>query len=256
MTVEFSNPLLRPGTYAEIDDELVYVAAATLPTVTIIRAMDGTTAASHSDDAIITVDPRWTRKQILDVMIDEIRSWPNDLCAVSTVELTFPANTPTVDLSGSSGKNVRRILKAETAAFDPTYSYRKLDLELLTRQSTAAFTSGNAVQITNGLAFRTSSLVRVTYGSQFNVDSITTATELESGVGLSVNLLNVLIAGTAWRLLMNSEMELTGVGTAAGATIIQPTHRIQAAQAAREDRDRLIAMEIRRLYDEFGVRGG
>lgn len=256
LAVDFSNPLIRAGSYIELGYELMYVTGGTLPSVNVIRGMHGTTAASHSDDALITVEPRWTKQQILEAMQDEIRSWPNDLCAITTVELTFGANTPAVDLTGSSGKEVRRIFRAEAAPTDATYGYRKLDVELLTRQSTSNFASGNAVQIVNGLTYGAGTTVRVTYGYQFDADTFTSSTDLETGLGFTANLLNVLIAGTVWRLLLNSEAELTNLGVSAGAGIVQPTHRVQAAQAAREDRDRLIAMEIRRLYDEFGVRGG
>lgn len=44
--------LLKTGDIIKIDDELMYVASVATDTATVVRAYGGTTAASHSDDAV------------------------------------------------------------------------------------------------------------------------------------------------------------------------------------------------------------
>ncbi|MEB3214438.1 MAG: hypothetical protein VKL39_24030 [Leptolyngbyaceae bacterium] len=255
LTVTVSNPLIRPGTFIEIGYELMYVVAATLPSVTVIRGVEGTTAASQSDDAIITVQPRWTRQQFLEAIQEEIWSWPPDLCAIATVEVTFSADRPRVDLSGASGRTVRRLYRAETQRPSTYENNRRVDLEFLTRQDTGDYPSGTMLQLAHGTRFIEDTVVRVTYGYEFDASALVSTTNLLTGTGLTRGLLQALKAGVMWRLLLNSEAELTSAGAAAPPNAIQPTHRVQAAQAAREDRDRLLAMEVRRVYDEFGVTG-
>jgi hypothetical protein len=63
---------LRPGSVFEIDSEMFYVWASTSgsKTLTVERGFNGTTAASHSAGALITVNPRFPRAQILEALND------------------------------------------------------------------------------------------------------------------------------------------------------------------------------------------
>lgn len=65
---------LRPGSVFEIDSELFYVWEAVSGTKTLIveRGFNGTTAATHTANAIVTVNPRFPRAQILEALNDEL----------------------------------------------------------------------------------------------------------------------------------------------------------------------------------------
>lgn len=65
---------LRAGSVFEIDSELFYVweANAGTKTLTVERGFNGTTAATHSAAAIITVNPRFPRAQVFEAVNDEL----------------------------------------------------------------------------------------------------------------------------------------------------------------------------------------
>jgi hypothetical protein len=65
---------LRPGSVFEIDSELFYVweAVSGTKTLTVERGFNGTTAATHTANAIVTVNPRFPRAQILEALNDEL----------------------------------------------------------------------------------------------------------------------------------------------------------------------------------------
>lgn len=59
------------GSICEFEDgEQVYVEGASGTTITIKRGHNGTTAASHSDNAVFAVNPTWTRKMITQALTD------------------------------------------------------------------------------------------------------------------------------------------------------------------------------------------
>lgn len=65
---------IRSGTVFEIDSELFYVWEATTgtKTLTVERGFNGTTAATHSANAIVTVNPRFPRAQVFEALNDEL----------------------------------------------------------------------------------------------------------------------------------------------------------------------------------------
>lgn len=65
---------LRPGAVFEVDNEMMYVWSSTSgsKTVTVERGFNGTTAAAHTAGALITVNPRFPRAQILEALNDEL----------------------------------------------------------------------------------------------------------------------------------------------------------------------------------------
>ena len=65
---------LRTGQVLEIDSELMYIWATDVPTktLTVQRGFNGTTAAAHTAGAIITVNPRFPRAQVLESINDEL----------------------------------------------------------------------------------------------------------------------------------------------------------------------------------------
>ncbi len=94
---------LRPGTVFEIDSEMFYVweSSVSSKTLTVERGWNGTTAASHANNAIITVSPRFPRAQILEAINDEIAdlsSPVNGLYQMKIVDTTYNGTDPMINL--------------------------------------------------------------------------------------------------------------------------------------------------------------
>lgn len=74
VVVSYDVAGLRPGSVFEIDSELFYVweVNSGTKTLTVERAFNGTTAAAHTAGAIVTVNPRFPRAQVLEAINDEL----------------------------------------------------------------------------------------------------------------------------------------------------------------------------------------
>lgn len=74
VVVSYDVAGLRAGSVFEIDSELFYVWEVNTgtKTLTVERAFNGTTAAAHTAGAIVTVNPRFPRAQILEAINDEL----------------------------------------------------------------------------------------------------------------------------------------------------------------------------------------
>lgn len=74
VTVTYDVAGLRAGSVFEIDTEMFYVwdVNSGSKTLTVERGFNGTTAATHTAGAVITVNPRFPRAQILEALNDEL----------------------------------------------------------------------------------------------------------------------------------------------------------------------------------------
>ena len=98
---------IRPGGVIQIDSELIYVweISSGSKTVTVERGWNGTTAVAHAAGAIVTVDPKFPRAQILEAInaeLDDLSSPVNGLFQIKTLELNYNGtwsmiNLPTTD---------------------------------------------------------------------------------------------------------------------------------------------------------------
>ena len=254
LTCTDQNALLRGGSYVEIDYEVLYVRSRSGATVTAIRGELGTTAATHSNGAKIRIEPRFPKQAILEALKAEIDDLPRDLFQITTADVTWPANTSMVNVPSPLSDPVRllRVTRLDSDTTTPRY----VPARLLSRQSTGDVASGFGVHLRDGLVFESDQAVRVTYGRKFATGTFTSATDLQSTVGLTDPLVEAVKAGAVWRLLQSTEVERTQV-TAVGPSVdreqVPPTHRIQLEQGLLRTRDLLVEREIRRIHDEFGV---
>jgi hypothetical protein len=97
---------LRAGTVFEVDSELFYIweANSATKTLTVERGYAGTTAASHSSGALVTVTPRFPRAQMLDALnadIDDLSSTANGLFRVVSVDLSYNGADRQIDITSS-----------------------------------------------------------------------------------------------------------------------------------------------------------
>ena len=96
----------RTGSVFELGSEMFYVwdAQPSTKTLTVERGYLGTTAASHSSGAVLTLNPRFPRQQMLDSVnadIDDLSSTANGLFRVVTVDLTYNGSDRQIDITSS-----------------------------------------------------------------------------------------------------------------------------------------------------------
>jgi hypothetical protein len=99
---------MNRGSIIEIDLEQIYIYSVTVSSKTVtdcIRGFNGTTAASHSANAVITIAPKFPASRILQAINDDLRdlSSPiNGLYRVLVEELIFNAAQSGYDMPGAS----------------------------------------------------------------------------------------------------------------------------------------------------------
>lgn len=91
--------LFAPGMVIEINSELIVVGTVDEDNSTLsglVRGAQGTTAAAHSDDDIITISPSWARVSIFDAIADSVMSlWPELYEVATSTEFTISETGPT-----------------------------------------------------------------------------------------------------------------------------------------------------------------
>ena len=82
--------LLGNGALVEIDQELMLVTAANTSTrtLTVSRGYSGTTAAAHSDEANLYINPTFPRKSVFDAVADNISRLYPSLYNITTTNVT------------------------------------------------------------------------------------------------------------------------------------------------------------------------
>ncbi len=250
---EFAPAGLVAGSYVEIDDEVMYVWSVDTgtKTATVERGQLGSTAATHADDAVIRVTPRFTRVQILNALRDEIRSWPPQIYAVVRGILTAVADTRAIDLAGTSAMSGLRFLRASVERTVSTPSGTKWHLlegaHIESHADTTDFPSGKTLRWATYLPEAAN--LNVVLGAEFATGSFT------STIGLTSHMLDIPPIGAAVRLLFPKEIKRTddaAQGRSRLAEDVPPGAASRTAQEMLGWRDRRLSEEINRLVSDFG----
>lgn len=249
---------ISPGVIIEIDYEQMIVVSNSTVTLTVIRAWNGTTAASHTSGTVVYVEPKFPRQAILDEVANELRSLPESIYTTGTAVLSFASNTNRVDLTGATG-TVYRIVHADRSNFEgQSYPGFKPTLQIIRNADTTAFPSGYAVAIEGGLTYGQTATVRVVYSKCLVTTTLTSSTDLQSTVGLPISAEDILAFGAASRLLYDKEalrLDFTRQGQSRAAEEIPPEVQGRQAQRWRLEADRRISQEAMRLVGIYGIPG-
>lgn len=249
---------ISPGVVIEIDYEQMMVVSQSTTTLNVIRAWNGTTAASHTATTVIYVEPKFPRQAILDEVSNELRALPQTIFTTGTAVLSFASNTNRVDLTGATG-TVYRIIHADRSSFEgQSYPGFKPTLQLIRNADTSAFASGYAVAIEGGLTYGQTATVRVVYAKSLATTTLASTTDLQATVGLPLTAEDILAFGAASRLLYDKEalrLDFTRQGQSRAAEEVPPEVHGRQAQRWRLEADRRISEEAMRLIGIWGIPG-
>jgi hypothetical protein len=196
---------LRAGTVFEVDSELVYVWEATSgsKTLTVERGYGGTTAAAHSSGAIVTLNPRFPKAQMLEALnqdIDDMSSPLNGLFRVVATNVDYNGADRQIDLTGAT--SIIDLLDVRLRYLDSDYPViRKVRLQR--DLPTSDFPSGFALVFDESVMAGT---LRVRYKAPFaRVSAI--GDSLQSVANLPVTMEDILEMGVMSRMLSTREVK-------------------------------------------------
>lgn len=247
------DPEPSPGHYIEIGTEAMLVLATNGVGLEVLRGQWGSTAKAHAAEALVTIQPRFLRRQVLVEMQDEIRSWPSTVYGVTRVDLSWASSVHDLDLDGADGKEVTKLLDVR---LKPTGDEPWYDLSTAVDVfpvATADFDSGWRL---HALRDFSASTVQVTYAHEFALEELDEDTDLEEDVGLASSMLDIIRYGVGARLLTSQEGERARIdqqGQRRFAEEVPPQHQLTAAEALMKLRDKRLQDEEERLVSRWGV---
>lgn len=192
---------ITTGAYIAVDLEIMLVWAvidASAKTFTVERGVLGSTAATHSDGAIITINPKFSDFAILTAInedLDDLSGPDNGLFAPTNVTLTYNPAVRGYDLA--SATSVIGILRVRAESTGPEKDWPEiLRYDLIRAADTTDFASGFAIVLGEpGWAGKD---IRVEYAAKFGHFTATADVISTSGLPATANDLPPL--GAALRL--------------------------------------------------------
>ena len=202
--VTYSLGSLAEQTVFEIESELLYVWAVDVSskTLTVERGFGGTTAASHSNGTVLTVNPKFPRWQILNALNDELAdlsSPMNGLFQMKTVDLSYNGSDRMVDLTSTT--DIIDLYDVRLRYLSDDYPVIR-NVRLMREMPTTDFASGNVLVFDQSVL---SGTVRVSYKAPYTSFTSEASTLASSGAGDT--LTDLLVLGAQIRLLAAREVK-------------------------------------------------
>ena len=184
----------------EIDEELLFVDSVNRPASSLVvapfgRGYQGTTAATHAQNAKVTIAPTFPRVAVKRAINDTIKAVYPQLWGIGNHTFTYSPAVNTYSLPSAA----EGILAVSFSSTGPTQEWVPIRAwRHDPMANTGSFTSGNTISLYSGV--EPGRTVQVTYSKEAtplvnNSDDFTTVS------GLPLSTKDVIIYGAAYRLI-------------------------------------------------------
>jgi hypothetical protein len=186
-------------------------------------------------------------------MVDEARSWTEQLFMVTSETLDVDANAFAVELN-PVGTPTGRIIDVRMRPYGSAYPQQYLHVngvEMRTDESTDLFASGYALHFYQ--PFQLPVTIDVLYARRIDLSTSGVDDELDVTEGMT----EILKWGALWRLLAGREAQRLDTGVHQQPSVAQGIPagaQVQVAEAYRRLRNQLYAEEARRLTTKYPLR--
>lgn len=265
--VDFTPGSLTRGTYMTLDDEIMYVwssvaSSGSTSTITVQRAMKGTTAVEHTGQTLIFTNPYFTRYQVRQTLQDIIRSWAPQVFAVKTLDIPVTNFVRGYDLGDINpwmfGLDCRMSPDILTATINDMNWIEVPSYRVSQSANTTSFPSGNALFITSpGAPFDEPRTIHFTYAAPIDVDTTFQDTDDLLAMGMDTSDLDIPPYGAAAQLAMSREMRrmLTeSQGAIADLQQFPPGYAVSAAEKFQTAHDNRFNDAVQRLRAQYPLR--
>lgn len=206
-TVVASYPLegLRAGQILEIDSELMYIWTADTGTKNLVveRGYNGTTATAHTANALIKVNPRFPRAQVLEAMNDEmadLSSPMNGLFQVKTLDIDYNGSDIMINLTGVTA--IIDLLNVSVRYMVDDYPVAR-KVRLVRDVPTDDFASGYALRFDQGVF---PGRLRIVYKAPY-VTASTESSDINTTCGIQESVTDIVAIGAQLRLMSPREIK-------------------------------------------------
>lgn len=196
---------VHTGSVIEIDSEQMYVweVAESTKTLTVERAFNATTAVAHTAGAIVIVNPRFPRNQVLEAINDELgdlSSPVNGLFQVKVVDFRYNGSDRQVNLQGVA--SIIDLLDVRSRYKSDDYQQVR-NVKLLRDMPTKDFGSGLALQFDQD-AYQGD--MRVSYKAPFG-KATAENDNIQNICGFPESAEDILVIGAQIRLMAPREVK-------------------------------------------------
>ena len=258
VVVDYSVEGLRAGQVCEIDSELMYiwVSDSATRTLTVQRGFNGTTAAAHTSGAIVTVNPRFPRAQVLEEINNEmtdLSSPSNGLFKIETLNITYNGSDKMVNLTGAT--SVIDILNVSVRYLTDDYPIAR-KVKIVRDLPTDDFASGFALRFDQAVM---PGRLRVVYKAPYTT-AATEATDINTTCGIQDSITDIVTIGAQIRLMAPREIKRNFVesqgDTRRAEEVVSGaiTNSVSNLKALRKDRIIAEAARLARAYPTFLTR--
>jgi hypothetical protein len=258
VVVDFSVEGLRAGQVCEIDSELMYiwVSDSATRTLTVQRGFNGTTAAAHTSGAIVTINPRFPRAQVLEEINNEmtdLSSPSNGLFKIETLNITYNGSDKMVNLTGAT--SVIDILNVSVRYLTDDYPIAR-KVKIVRDLPTDDFASGFALRFDQAVM---PGRLRVVYKAPYTT-AATEATDINTTCGIQDSITDIVTIGAQIRLMAPREIKRNFVesqgDTRRAEEVVSGaiTNSVSNLKALRKDRIIAEAARLARAYPTFLTR--
>ncbi len=251
---------VQPGTILSVDLEEIFVFAVDSVAKSITdcqRGYNGSTAAVHSDAAVVTSQPKFSSWRILQAINDDLldlSSPLNGLYQIKTVDLTFNPVTYGYDLTAST--EIISIAEVRFRTTGPQKTWPQINSYALLRNMPVTgdfddFVSGNALVIYEGA--QPGYPIRVRYKAPF-VPLVNLTDSATAISGLSSTMLDLPPLGAAIRLVAGREVKRNfteAQGEPRRAEEVPPQASMQSVRELVRIRQQRIMAEAARLMSTY-----
>lgn len=259
-TYDLANSV-RPGAVLSVGRELMRVVSinAAAKTANVIRGWQDSDAEAHAIGDEILINPRFTRLDIYDGIIQEIDSWQPDIFTHTDIGVTFASDAQGFEIPSANSNALGVIELRRNYTEEESLAWPEMPYTLqrgLTSSLTPTEGTGLYVRFTTGIGRAPAAgSLAVRLAVPYDSSLITSeASDLVSDVGLDAPLLELVELGVKARLMMNAEYGRSGRGQQdepRRAEETPPNTALTMAQATLQSYERRRHQEVdrmRRIY--------
>lgn len=248
--------LIAPNTWIGIGTELMLVDSvdSANKSLTVTRGANST-ASAHAVGDQVEVGWRWFSLELLDMLGDEIASWPDEIYAVGNVDVSLGISQRDTTLPLTRFRfplRVRRRTSPTTIGSSqwvdaPIRSYR-IETNLPGYADSNAFIAASVSAAAD---------YRIEYARALDVAGLDDLATDITAIPLSQSLVDAAIYGVAWRALSGNEANRSNDASQPEprqADEVRSFDRMRAASSFKAIRDQRLAEEITRLHTLYPTR--
>ena len=250
---------IRPGAIIEVDYELLLVTNA--PNTSSIMVIPGyldSTSTSHTAGALLTVNPRFPFRDIIDAInedIDAYSSPSNGLFQMKEVTLTYNPVVVGYDMTGLTDSQVIEVWEVRNLDYGPAKAWPIMvpsKWKLQRNADVTQFPSGMALEMyDSGYPGRP---LRVQFKSPYTTPLVSSTDDVLNVTGLHTQAHDIPVLGASVRLMEFRELKRSfteAQGEPRRAQEVPVGSSLTAMKGIMADREKRIAEERSRLERRY-----